>query len=99
MKDSAEFVAGTAPTDAGSLLEITQIKYRAMADGEIAVELSWTSAAGRMDTLESGSSPDASCITIVTGEGGSPPVNTYAAPLSDSVTIFYRVRVQFLADG
>ncbi len=87
--DLEEFIAGTAPKDAQSLLKVEEIT--AGADGE--VTLRWQGVAGKNYTLQNSTSLTGDWTPIAIGIPGTAPLTTYTVRFQ-SVSGFLRVLVE-----
>ncbi len=90
MKNSAEEIAGTNPTNSASRLFITGIEP--MNTSQVAI--SWTSASNRLYTLYQGYSISNGIITIARDNMvANPPLNTATFSISTN-QIFYKISVR-----
>lgn len=74
MADRAEQWAGTAPTNAASLLRIAGLDLRDSG----AMELRWTSESGRTYDVMGGADPALGAWTVLTNVSARPPTNEWA---------------------
>jgi hypothetical protein len=90
VSDEAEFVAGTNPTNAASVLSIERVTP--LADGQGCV-VEWASEAGRYYTLERCAALGEAYQPVAGNIPATPPLNAYTVPGEDAVSGFYRVRI------
>ena len=86
-----EYLAGTDPLNANSVLRVTRIG--AVVDG---VRLTWESVAGRVYAIEMAASLDAPFLAIVKGLEATPPGNSYVVPVDIGAVgrAYFRVVVE-----
>ncbi|MBT3296338.1 MAG: SUMF1/EgtB/PvdO family nonheme iron enzyme [Verrucomicrobia bacterium] len=90
MEDGAEFVAGTDPTDRDSLLSIARLTPSADGTGFV---IEWSSAAGKLYTLESCSRLGEGYTPVAGNIPATPPMNSYPVHGAEAGAAFYRVRL------
>ncbi|MCK5924069.1 MAG: hypothetical protein KAG66_24255, partial [Methylococcales bacterium] len=93
LTDGGEFIAGTDPKDAASVFEMLTMALNP-ANNEIT--LSWSSVAGRTDSVQSSTTLGTDDWTTVSGlenETATPPSNTATLTPGGSVRQFFKVRV------
>ena len=89
--NSAEFAAGTGPTNAASALRVSEV----VSLGPAGVRLTWSSEAGRRYSVFSRASlADGSFSNLVSDIPATAPENTYTSPAPASGAQFYRIGVQ-----
>lgn len=88
-----EYLAGTDPRDASSVLKIGEVARQATSDG-LSTQVSWSSVAGRRYQVER--SFDLSNWTVLEGDvEATPPLNTVVdSGISPSGKAFYRLMVK-----
>jgi hypothetical protein len=92
MSNLAEYLAGTCPTNAASVLRLTEPLLNRTSG---TMQLSWPSVGGRMYTIQT-------ATNLLTGFNGmetnhiapTPPSNTYTIHLDQSKYRFYRVMIE-----
>jgi hypothetical protein len=84
-----EFICGTDPNDASSILRMSGLRS---ADG-LDVVVRWPGKAGRTYILESSDNLLLGFSPLADGIEGTPPVNMYTDSVSRVGPVFYRVRV------
>lgn len=89
MSNLAEFLSGTAPNDAGSVLAMASPSHD--TDGTMLV--SWQSAPGRTYTLQKTVSLREPFLTLQSGIAATPPMNSVRDLNADSGNAFYRIQV------
>lgn len=83
-----EYFAGTDPTDADSVLEMTSVQK---GDGSDLV-LRWKSVRDKQYSIQTSTSLMDGFVTQASGIPATPPINTYAVPL-DQEACYYKVLV------
>lgn len=88
--DLNEFLAGTSPTNAASLLKIENVSY---APADLAV--AWQSVSNRhYDVLAATGSLAAPFLPVATNLPPTPPLNVYHVAPAPGAAAFYRVKVE-----
>jgi hypothetical protein len=92
ISDGHELLAGTCPTDGGSVFRFTAVTGAAPSG----LVMQWASASNRLYTLQRGSDPAvaASFTNLVLDAAATPPINNYTDAPSANGPGFYRVRVR-----
>ena len=90
LTDWAEFIAGTEPTNAASVLRAVAVSNSA-ASGWV---VKWSSVTDRLYRLSRSTDLRAEFSGIASNLPGTPPLNTYTDVLSTNVLRAYRIEVQ-----
>jgi len=91
MTTADEYEAGTDPTDALSVFEITAAQSAPTGQG---VTIQWKSVAGKVYDIQASSNLVESFVPIATGISATPPVNVYKDSNPGSVARYYRILVK-----
>jgi hypothetical protein len=83
-----EYVAGTDPLSANSVLRVNRVD--AVADG---LRLTWSSEPGRTYAVEMAVSPTAPYLAVATDLAATPPENQVVVPVRAEAGVYFRVVV------
>ncbi len=89
MRDAAEYIAGTDPTNTHSVLAMNGGSAGPSADGRYVIE--WPSAAGRTYTIHRATSLTDGFAPIASGVTATPPVNTYIDTAPGADQVYYKI--------
>jgi len=87
LSNGEEYLAGTDPLDAGSVLRV----LAAVPDADGGLVLSWPSEAGRTYVVEVATNLAAGFEPAVVGIAATPPLNRVTLPVPERGAVFYRV--------
>jgi len=91
LNNGQEYIAGTDPTQSGSVLAIEAVQPAPAGNGFV---ITWSSVAGKFYTIERASDITKGFTAIATDIQATPPQNTYVDTTGTGGLYFYRVTVK-----
>jgi hypothetical protein len=91
LNNGQEYVAGTDPTRADSTLAIEEGQPALTGNGFV---IKWSSAAGKLYSVERSPDLTQGFNTVATNISATPPMNTYTDTVGTSGLYFYRIQIK-----